>query len=72
MQTLLTVDNVGLVSSISEQGKANETQAQLGGLAPGPTSKSLGRTPTVSYTEMVDDEVRKRGAYRRSPLLNSH
>ena len=36
LQTLLTGDNVGLVSSVSEPGKADEPQAQQGRFAPSP------------------------------------
>ena len=36
VKMLLSGDNIGLVSSVGEQGKANEPQAQQRRFAPGP------------------------------------
>ena len=63
MQTLLTGDNVGLVSSVSEQGKANEMQAQQGRLAPGPIPPQRARMDDASVSSRSRVRVYRAGLY---------
>ena len=59
-QTLLTGDNIGLVSSVSEQGKVNETQAQQGRLAPGPPPPQRAPMHGAVFPAVVECEFTER------------